>query len=103
MPERGFAFSTEHPRDFLLACLAFHFAQLRESAAPRHLFCDHKLGRRRGLDLRQMRDTQHLVAGAERAHLRPDRIGNFPTDVRVDLVEDEERDGILEREDGFDR
>ena len=98
MPERGFAFSTEHPRDFLLACLAFHFAQLRESAAPRHLFCDHKLGRRRGCDLRQMRDAQHLMSGAERAHLRPDRIGNFAPDVRVDLIEDEQRDGILERE-----
>ena len=38
MPERGFALASEHPRDFLLARLAFHFAQVRESAAPRHLF-----------------------------------------------------------------
>ena len=103
MPERGFAFASEHPRDLFLARLAFHFAQVGEGAAPRHLFGDHKLGRRRCCDLRQMRDAQHLMARGQRTHLRPDRMRNFAPHVRVDLVEDEERDGILEREDRLDR
>ncbi len=40
---------------------------------------------------------------AERAHFRADRMRDLAADVGVDLIEDEERDGVLRGQRGLDR
>ncbi len=103
MPERGLAFSTEHARDFFLAGFTFDGVQPRKGAPMRYFFGHNEMSRSGRGNLRQMGNAQHLVATRQRAHLCSHRVGNFAPYIRVDLVEDEERDGILESESGFDR
>jgi len=47
------------------------------SASASHFLRHDKLRRRRGRDLRQMRDAKHLMFLRQRAHLRADRVGDF--------------------------
>ena len=103
MCQGGFAPAAKHPCDFFLACFAFNGAQTRKGAPMRHFFAHHEMGRSGRGHLRKMRDAQHLVAGGQHAHFCADRMGDFAPYIRVNLVEDEERDGILEREGRFDR
>ena len=98
MLEGGFAPAAEHPCDFFLARFAFDGVQPRKRASMRHLFGHNEMSRGERGHLRQMRDAQHLVASGQRAHFGSDRVGNFTPDIRIDLIEDEERDGILQRE-----
>ena len=101
--ERRFAFAAEHPRDFFLARFSGDFAQIGKRAAARDFLCHNEMRRRRRSDLRQVRDANHLMIAPQRLHLRADSMRDFAADVRVDLVEDEQRNRIVRGERGFDR
>ena len=62
------------------------------------LFLHHEMrcGLRR--HLRQMRDAKHLVAAPQLAHARPNLHRDFATDVGVDLIEDQQRHGVVLRQ-----
>ena len=98
MFERRLRLTTEHARDFCASIFCRHFAQVGVRASFRDFFRDDEMPRRCRRHLGQVRDAKHLVIFAERLHLRPDGIRDFAADVRVDLVEDEQRDRVLCRE-----
>ena len=62
-----------------------------------------ELRRRRRRDLRQVRDAKHLVTLAQRTHFRADGVGDLAAHVGVDLVENQQRNGVLARERRFHR
>jgi len=67
-----------------------------------NFFGDDEVVGRGGGDLREMGDTKDLPATGEIPHAGGDLDGDFPSHVRVDLIEDEERHIILLRKDTFE-
>ncbi len=55
-----------------------------------------------GGHLREMRDAEDLVGGAEAPHLCADGMGDFAADVGVDFVEHQQRDAVLRGQRAFD-
>ena len=55
-----------------------------------------------GCDRREMRDTEDLSVPADLAHFTANGLGSVAADVGVHLVEDENRDGVLDRKDGLE-
>jgi hypothetical protein len=69
----------------------------------RHILGHNKMrGRSRG-HLRQVRNAEHLMVAREFSHFGADGVRNFPANVCVDLVEDEEWNRILLGQRRFDR
>ena len=65
---------------------------------------DRPLVRRVARHLRQVRDAQHLMRRAERRELLAEHVAEPAADVRVDLVEHDERaDRVVRREHGLQR
>src|SRR6266446_7608642 len=80
--------SPEHARDLLAPRLAAYLAQLSKGATASYFFRHHELGCRRRRHRRQMGNTKHLMALRQLTHARADGVGDFTTDVRVNLVKD---------------
>src|ERR1051325_7053537 len=70
--ERRIAFVPEHPSDFFLARFSGDLVQLRIRATAGDILCHHKVRRSSCSDLRQMRDTNHLMVAAESLHFCAD-------------------------------
>jgi hypothetical protein len=49
-----------------------------------------------------MRDAQHLMFRGDGRHLLADRVGGLASDIRIDFIEDQDRDRILIGQDGLE-
>ena len=101
--ECRFRLAAEHPGDLFDARLAFDGGEAGERSIL-HEFLGHdelRMGRRG--DLRKMGDAEHLMASPRDLIFCTDRVRDLAADVGVDLVEDEQRDGVLRGERGLSR
>src|SRR5436853_6915775 len=103
MSQRGLRFSPEHSRDLFMPGLACHLSEPRMRPPTRYFFGHNKLRRRSGGHLRQMRNTEYLMIASELSHFGADGICNLPTNVCVDLIKDEQWNGVLLGQRRFDR
>jgi len=67
------------------------------------MLLDNEMAARARRDLRQVRDTKHLVALTEHRKLAPDSRADFTADVCVHFIKHEQRRGVGLREDGLER
>ena len=101
MGEGGFAFATQHPGDFGDALFSLNALELRDGAPAFDVFADDKLDSSARGDLRQVGDGEDLSLVCDGAHFLANGVGDFAADICVDLVEYEQRDGVLRGEGGF--
>src|SRR6266550_959712 len=95
--------SAKHARNLFAPRLTANLTQLSEGAPAAHFFRHHEL---RGCCRRhrwQMGNAKHLMALRQLAHARADGMGNLAADVRVNLIEDEQRHRILRGQRRLDR
>ena len=96
----GFLLSPEHPGQFGHALGAGDVRDARCRHGPRP--DDHVLvGERRHLG--EVRDDDDLSASGQDGQPQPHLDGRFATHTRVDLVEDERRNGVEPGEDDLER
>jgi hypothetical protein len=95
--------SPEHARNLFPPRFAAYFTQLSKGATASYFFHHHELGCRRRRHGRQMGNAKHLMALRQLTHARADGVGDFAADVRVNLIEDQQRHCILRGQRGLDR
>src|SRR5207249_12334406 len=78
--------SPEHARNLFAPRFAAYFTQLSKGATASYFFRHHELGCRRRCHGRQMGNAKHLMAFRQLTHARADGVGDFATDVRVNLI-----------------
>jgi len=93
--ERRLTLAAEHPCDFLLARFAVDFMEIGKGTAARYVLTHDEMRRSRRGDLRQMCDADHLMIAPQFLHLCSNRMRDFATHVRVDLIEHKQWDGIV--------
>ena len=86
---------TQHPGDLGNPLLSLNGGECGFGATILHRLDHHELGGGRRGDLRQVGDAEHLMTGAEFAHLGGNTGRYLPADVRIDLVKDQKRDPVL--------
>ncbi|MEY5010483.1 MAG: hypothetical protein RLZZ253_1622 [Verrucomicrobiota bacterium] len=102
MVSGGVGFAAEHPGNFLDSGVAFHLLESGEGAVLGEFLGNDELFGGEGRDLGEVADAEDLMSGRDLPHFGANGLSDFATDVGIDFVENEEGDGVLGGERGFD-